>query len=297
MQTSASPGTVGYVSSFVEIFVWVLTMPAYQALWELFCPIVNPYAWGYDFWYDGYARGRVPGHRMGIMSTVRVLHEQNTTQTGTGRTDNTPFKVKWAAVQAQEAHYKRRLGVDLKYFRTHMDLANTSWNGAVKGYLHASPHSDIIPAKPDAVKQFVTSPNYTEQVAGVLKPAQSALNIDVNDHDIELICDQGVVAGEGMEWHSDGAEGEATVLMAVSDVDEAMGSLRVIPGSHLLYVPGVGHEESVLKSKAKWLAEHQVVYGYRAGQPMMIDARTLHSVSRNSSDKWRLVIWFIYDSY
>jgi hypothetical protein len=45
------------------------------------------------------------------------------------------------------------------------------------------------------------------------------------------------------------------------------------------------------------LAEQQVVYEYRAGQPMMIDARTLHSVSRNSSDRWRLVIWFIFDSY
>jgi hypothetical protein len=55
--------------------------------------------------------------------------------------------------------------------------------------------------------------------------------------------------------------------------------------------------QSILKSKVDQLVEQQVVYEYREGQPLMIDARTLHSVSRNSSDKWRLVIWFIFDSY
>jgi hypothetical protein len=72
---------------------------------------------------------------MGIMSTMQVLHEQNTGQGGAGRTDTTAEKVKWAAVIEQERHYKKHLGVDLKWYRTHMDLANSSWNGAVKGYL------------------------------------------------------------------------------------------------------------------------------------------------------------------
>lgn len=135
MQTEALPGTAGYVSSFVEIFVWLLTLPAYEALWELLCPSVNPYAWGYDFWYDGYARGRVPGHRMGLLSSVVVRHEQNTAVDGAGRTDNTAVGDKWKAVLAQERHYKQHLGVDLRHFRDHLDIANTSWNGAVKGFL------------------------------------------------------------------------------------------------------------------------------------------------------------------
>jgi ectoine hydroxylase-related dioxygenase (phytanoyl-CoA dioxygenase family) len=75
------------------------------------------------------------------------------------------------------------------------------------------------------------------------RPAQAVNVIEVDAHDLALVCEEGVVAGEGMEWHSDGAEGEATVLMAVEDVNESMGSLRVVPGSHLMYVPGVGHEE------------------------------------------------------
>lgn len=139
MQTEAVVGTAGYVSSFVEIFVWVLTMPAYQALWELLCPAVNPYGWGYDFWYDGYARARVPGHKMGILSTVRVAHEQ-----GDERSDNAGVEDKWRAVLAQEKHYKRHLGVDLARYRNTLDLANTSWNGAVKGYLHRPPSRMVL---------------------------------------------------------------------------------------------------------------------------------------------------------
>jgi hypothetical protein len=30
---------------------------------------------------------------------------------------------------------------------------------------------------------------------------------------------------------------------------------------------------------------------------MLIDARTIHSVSPNTSDKWRVVLWVIVDSY
>jgi hypothetical protein len=52
------------------------------------------------------------------------------------------------------------------------------------------------------------------------------------------------VAGEGMEWHSDGAKGEYTMLMSIiEDVTWEMGSLRIVPGSHLEYVDGTGHDE------------------------------------------------------
>ena len=50
-------------------------------------------------------------------------------------------------------------------------------------------------------------------------------------------------AGEGMEWHSDGPKGEATILMALEDVAPEQGSLRVVPGSHKVYVDGIGHTE------------------------------------------------------
>lgn len=47
--------------------------------------------------------------------------------------------------------------------------------------------------------------------------------------------------GEGMELHSDGPEGENTVLMAFDDIDYSMGSLLTVPGSHDRYVEGKGH--------------------------------------------------------
>jgi len=50
-------------------------------------------------------------------------------------------------------------------------------------------------------------------------------------------------AGEGMEWHSDGPKGESTILMALEDVAPEQGSLMVIPGSHKIYVDGIGHTE------------------------------------------------------
>lgn len=135
MQARAAPGTEGYVSVFVEWFAWVMTAPAYQALWELLCPFVNPYGWGYDFWYDNYARTRVPGHRMGIISTVEVKHEQDVNMPGQGRTDNTKVETKWQSVLKQEAHYKAHLGIDLRQIRQRLALKNTSWNGAVTGFL------------------------------------------------------------------------------------------------------------------------------------------------------------------
>jgi len=52
-----------------------------------------------------------------------------------------------------------------------------------------------------------------------------------------------------------------------------------------------------LKAHRAQLAAEQIAYNYRAGQPMIIDARTLHSVTPNISDKWRVVVWFIYDSF
>ena len=100
-----------------------------------------------------------------------------------------------------------------------------------------------------------------------------------------------------MEWHSDGARGEATILLGLENVSPDMGCLRVVPGSHLQYVDGIGHEEAVLKQNHEKLEHFKVNYAYRAGKPIIIDARTLHSVDNNVSNTWRIVNWFIFDSY
>eukprot|EP01036_Dinobryon_divergens_P026100 gene26100-34708_t len=105
------------------------------------------------------------------------------------------------------------------------------------------------------------------------------------------------IPGEGMEWHSDGSRGEATVLMTLEDIDPTMGSLHVIPGSHHEYIDGVGHEEDLIVKNFASIEKRKISYNYRALQPMIIDARTMHSVSNNQSSRWRIVVWFIYDSY
>ncbi len=45
------------------------------------------------------------------------------------------------------------------------------------------------------------------------------------------------------------------------------------------------------------LEYEKVNYAYHAGKPIVFDARTLHSVDCNSTQDWRIVIWFIIDSY
>jgi len=135
MQAPAMDNTDGYISSYMEIFAWIMTFSAYEALWQLLYPSVNPYGWGHDFWYNGYAKERVKGHKMGIVSRIVVKHEQNVLLEGQGRTDNTRIEDKWNAVLAQERHYKKYLHIDLAYYRKTLDISNGSWNGAVKGFI------------------------------------------------------------------------------------------------------------------------------------------------------------------
>ena len=133
MQTPAQPSTEGYVTTFLELFAWVMTMPAYEALWKLLYPSVNPYGWGYDLWYDNYAKRRVDGHKMGVVSGVRALHQQDLGVAN--RTDDTSPDTKWKALVFQERHYQTYYGITLHKYRETLDLKNMSWNGAVVGYL------------------------------------------------------------------------------------------------------------------------------------------------------------------
>ena len=53
----------------------------------------------------------------------------------------------------------------------------------------------------------------------------------------------------------------------------------------------------IMKIGCKDFSREEVAYAYRAGEPMLIDARTLHVVSRNRTDAWRVVMWCIFDCY
>ena len=97
--------------------------------------------------------------------------------------------------------------------------------------------------------------------------------------------------GEGMEFHSDGAKGENTVLMSMYDIEREQGELLVIPRSHLEYKNGVGHGEITRETTA---GRTIIPYTYCAGLPMVIDARTLHGVLPNKSSQWRIVFWLIF---
>eukprot|EP01038_Epipyxis_sp_PR26KG_P013597 gene13597-18251_t len=133
MQAKAYPHTDGYISTFVEMFAWVMTISAYTSLWELLCPHVNPYGWGFDFWYNGYAMINNPNHKMGIVSTIYTKHEQGDEL---GRTDNTDINKKWDSVLKQEKHFRMYKNIDLTKIRKGLDLSNSSWNGATKGIIY-----------------------------------------------------------------------------------------------------------------------------------------------------------------
>lgn len=138
----------GYSSVFVEIFCWIMTVPAYNALWDLLYPPINPYGWGYDFWYNGYASTKLQDelvpHKMGIVTTMTARHIQDKDNSALGRSESTSIKTIWQAVIAQEKFYKRHKGVDLEKMRLTMPLANRTWNGAASGFLYANPNQILI---------------------------------------------------------------------------------------------------------------------------------------------------------
>lgn len=136
MQREPQLGSIGFVSVFVELFAWITTPKAYQALWELLYPDINPYGWGYDFWYDNYARVRVPGHKMAIISSIKVQHDQDMLAHNNGRTESASMKEKWNALKLQEKFYESYFDVSLKGCREKIRLQNKTWNGAVIDLLY-----------------------------------------------------------------------------------------------------------------------------------------------------------------
>ena len=127
MQDLPKEGTVGYRSTFVEIYAFVMTIPAYTSLWKLLHPSINPYGWGYDFWYDCVAKMDYPNHSMGVISTYSAVHDQDLSKTE--RADNTSIGDKWEAVLRQERHYAR-------YMKIPLAECMQNFSGAVSGYLY-----------------------------------------------------------------------------------------------------------------------------------------------------------------
>lgn len=57
------------------------------------------------------------------------------------------------------------------------------------------------------------------------------------------------------------------------------------------------HFQEIVESRIQQLECRSVQYCYKAGNPVIFDARTMHGVENNVSDTWRVVCWFIIDCY
>jgi len=140
MQAPPPAHSPGYVSSFIEVFAVIMTHDGYQALWELLCPEINPYGWGYDMWYHNYAKSRILNHKMGIVSKYFVKHEQVMVEgMAKGRSDQTNVSVKWKALIDQERYYQHHYGTRLHRFRETLPLKNLTFLGPVMGLLRLPP--------------------------------------------------------------------------------------------------------------------------------------------------------------
>ena len=97
--------------------------------------------------------------------------------------------------------------------------------------------------------------------------------------------------GGGLEYHADGRAGECTVIMSVDDLPPEMGKLGVILGSHEALDRDTSEDFDaeileVVEREEREARENQnagkVSYAYRAGQPIVFDARTLHAAEGSS---------------
>lgn len=134
MDAKPENGTIGFRSSFVEIFAYVMTIPAYASLWQLLYPSINPYGWGYDLWYDCVAKKNNRDHSAGVIATYTALHDQDLSKTE--RADNTDWPSKWEAVIQQEKYYGHLFKIPLKRCREHFQAVTARKEGVLLGYLY-----------------------------------------------------------------------------------------------------------------------------------------------------------------
>jgi ectoine hydroxylase-related dioxygenase (phytanoyl-CoA dioxygenase family) len=98
--------------------------------------------------------------------------------------------------------------------------------------------------------------------------------------------------GEGIEWHSDGSEGECTVLMSLLDIPEEMGMLGMVPRSHTNYTSAYDKEEEEKDDEDSVGVWHS----YKSSGAVVLDARTRHRALNNNSTQYRVLIWLIYNT-
>jgi len=106
--------------------------------------------------------------------------------------------------------------------------------------------------------------------------------------------------GAGMELHADGGVGEATVLLSLACVPQEVGGLALVPGSHSAYSTDATQEaqeqDDTLLPGQQARRRALTWHCYRPGDALVIDARTLHGASDNTSESaWRCVAWFIFN--
>ena len=129
--------------------------------------------------------------------------------------------------------------------------------------------------------------------------------------------------GCGLEWHADGREGECTVIMSLDDIPVSMGTLQVIRKSHVMLDRDTSEDfdadilAAVGREEKKEGGDGVVSYAYRAGQPIVFDARTLHAAGGSSAVEeeeereqgaegnqrertssaaaYRVILWWIYN--
>lgn len=111
-------------------------------------------------------------------------------------------------------------------------------------------------------------------------------------------------------WHQDGRfwqiqplEGTVTVWLALSDVDQSKGGMRVIPGSHknrLLPHEKTFDPDSMLRRGQKAIHEFDektaVSIDLEPGQASIHDPFVLHGSGSNDSDDWRLGVGLNYNA-
>jgi hypothetical protein len=102
--------------------------------------------------------------------------------------------------------------------------------------------NDVDEADGDEVVRKVCS--IRETGMSMTRPVPSSVSSSPSlPHEQVIMGDDGMfMGGDGMEWHSDGSRGEYTVLTSLdADIEENIGTLGMVPGSHLEFVEGVGH--------------------------------------------------------
>ena len=62
---------------------------------------------------------------------------------GIVQADNTSKEIKWKSLLKQEIFFKSYKSTDLKYYREHLQVKNSSWSGAVTGFLYDEIASNI----------------------------------------------------------------------------------------------------------------------------------------------------------